>query len=1084
MKKTLLLAFAMAVSIGYSQTDRFWNSSTKTNIEVSKTAKRDNFPAEFKLYDLNLQQIKQTLFSANGKSNGVIITLPNAEGQIERFQMFEASNFDAALQAQFPEIRSYKGYGLDDKMALLRLSISPEGIQTMVFRTDKKNEFIERYAADGSTYAVFTSSRNKGEIPFTCSTDDKKIFADVSKTAQTLKSSTGKLLNFRLAMSCTGEYATYHGGTVPAVMTAFNNTMTRVNGVFEKDLAIHMTMIANTTSVIYLNSGTDPYGPTDANYNTQLQNTLTSVIGDANYDIGHLVSAIGNNGNAGCIGCVCGAGKGSGFTTSTAPIGDNFDIDFVAHEMGHQFGGNHTFSNSNEGAGVNVEVGSGVTIMGYAGITPYDTHLHSIDVFHAANIAQIQANMEGKTCPTVTNLTHGAPVVNAGANYTIPKSTPFILSGSATDPNGDSLTYVWEQNDDGAGQTNANSAARINKPTGPNWVNYVPSAIPSRYFPKLTSVIANQATTAGLDVTAEALSSVARTLNFRLTARDNNILGGQTGFDDMTVTVNAVAGPFQVTAPNTNVSWTVGSNQTVTWNVAGTTANNVNTAFVDIYLSTDGGNTYPILLAHKVPNDGTETITIPNNLGTTNRVMIKGNNHIFFDISNTNFTIAAPASTFGVAFNGVADGQNKSVCQGANAVFTIPYTTYGGFSGTTTFGVTGIPGGATATFSPASINTNGNVTLTISNTNGAPVALYSMVVTATSGATSKTVPLYLDLVNANFGTQNLTSPANMATAQSTSTNLTWPANAAATLYDVQVASDAGFASLIANTTVATTSYTVSGLAQGTTYYWRVMPKNTGCSGTYSATYSFMTGQSNCTYSYSNNTAINVPDGTGANTPGAEVNKTIVIPGSVTGNINDVNVSLSFNHPYIDDLVVWMSHPDGTNVYLWNRNCENEFSNVNVTFDDGNPFISASSCTASTGTFSPDTPLAALNGKPAAGTWTLRARDYWNGDIGTVNNWSINLCVAENLSTSNFGINDLVIYPNPNNGNFNIKFDSNSGNDIKIGVYDMRGRLVFENSYKNTGVFNQTVQLNNVESGIYLVNIQDGERKETKKISIK
>ncbi|MGX7668788.1 zinc-dependent metalloprotease [Flavobacterium pedocola] len=1086
MKKTLLLVFALAVSGGYAQSDRFWNASTKSNVEASKSAKRDNFPKDFKLYDLNLEQIKQTLFSVNGRSSGVIITLPNADGQLEHFQMYEASNFDPQLQAQFPGIRAYKGYGLDDKLAQLRLSIAPDGIQTMVFRTDKKNEFIERYSANGSTYAVFTSSRNKGEIPFTCSTDDKKMFSDISKTAQTLKSSSGKLLTFRLAMSCTGEYAAYHGGTVPMVMTAFNNTMTRVNGVFEKDLAIHMNMIANTSSVIYLNAGSDPYGPNDANYNTELQNTLTSVIGNANYDIGHLVSAIGNNGNAGCIGCVCDSGKGSGYTTSTAPIGDNFDIDFVAHEMGHQFGGTHSFSNSNEGSGTNVEVGSGVTVMGYAGITPYDTHLHSIDVFHASNISQIQANMASKTCPTVTNLTHGAPVVNAGANYTIPKSTPFILTGSATDPNGDTLNYVWEQNDDGVGQTNANSAARVNKPTGPNWVNYIPSATPSRYFPKLTSVIANQATTGGLDIVAEALSTVSRTLNFRLTARDNNILGGQTGFDDMTVTVNGAVGvgPFQVTAPNTAVSWGVGTNQTVTWDVAGTTTNNINATYVDIYLSTDGGNTYPILLAHRVPNDGTETVTVPNNPGTTNRVMVKGNDHIFFDISNANFTIAAPTSTFGVAFNGQVDGQNKTACQGSNAVFTIPYTTYGGFSGTTTFSVAGLPGGATSAFAPTSISSNGNVTLTISNTNAAAAALYTMTVTATSGATSKTVPLYLNLVSSNFGTQNLTSPANAATAQSTTTILTWPVNAAATLYDVQVATDAGFTSLIANTTVATNSYAASGLTVATTYYWRVRPKNAGCSGTFSTAFSFMTGQSNCTYTYSNNTTLNVPDGTGSNTPGAEVNKTIVVPGTVTGTLNDVNVTLSFNHAYIDDLVVWMSHPDGTNVYLWNRNCENEFSAVNVTFDDGNPFISDTSCSASTGTFSPNTPLAALNGKLAAGTWTLRARDYWNGDIGTVNNWSINLCVAENLGTNSFGISDLMVYPNPNQGTFNVQFDSKSQEDIKIGVYDMRGRLVFDKTYKNSGMFNQTIQLNNVQSGIYMVNIQDGERKEVKKISIK
>lgn len=1094
MKKTLrlsLLSLFLAAT-GYSQSGGHWAKVSGANVKTAKHAQRNNFPRDYQLFKGDFETIKQQLLAAPDRfktqKSKVVISLPNAEGNLERFEMFEASNFAPELQERFPEIRSYIGKGLDDVTAQVRLSVDPSGIQTMIFRTDKRNEFMEPYSEDGKIYAVYNSSRNKGDLPFTCSTEDKMVMGSLAdKTPNTAKSNTGELLNFRLAMSCNGEYTQYFGGTKPQALAAMNSTMTRVNGVFEKDFTIHMTIIANTDLVIFTNAATDPY-TTMANWNAQLQTTLTNTIGEANYDVGHMFGASGGGGNAGCIGCVCVDGqKGSGITSPAngVPMGDTFDIDYVAHELGHQFGANHTFSHNNEGSGVNVEPGSGSTIMGYAGITNQDVQPNSDDYFHFASIFQVQTNMEGKTCPTRTAVTNNAPVVNAGLDYTIPRSTPFILTGTATDADGNPITYCWEQIDNASNtQTGSNSAASATKATGPNWRSYDPTTSPSRYFPPLARVIANQTTTVGTDITVEALSSVARTLNFALTVRDNAVSGPQTNTDNMTVTVNAIAGPFQVTAPNTAVSWAAGTTQTVTWNVAGTTANGVNTAYVDIYLSNDGGNTYPTLLASKVPNDGTETVTIPNTVGTTNRIMVKGNNHIFYDISNNNFTITAPASTFAVGFNGVQGQQNKVACQGASVSYTIPYTTYGGFSGTTTFSVTGIPGGATATFSPTSINANGNVTLTISNTNGAAVALYPMVVTATSGVTSKTVPFYLDLVNANFGTQNLTSPANLATAQSTTTILTWPANAAATLYDVQVASDAGFTSLVANTTVSTTSYAVAGLAQGTTYYWRVMPKNAGCSGTYSTTYSFMTGQSNCAYSYSNNTVINVPDGTNPNVPGAEANKTITIPASVTGNINDVNVSLSFNHAYIDDLVVWMTHPDGTAVYLWNRNCENEFSSVNVTFDDGNPFISASSCTASTGTFSPDTPLAALNGKPAAGTWTLRARDYWNGDIGTVNNWSINVCVAENLSTSTFGINDLVIYPNPNNGNFNVKFDSNSGNEIKIAVYDMRGRLVFENNYKNTGIINQTVEINNAESGIYLVTIQDGDRKETKKISIK
>ena len=680
MKKGLLLTLVlvMITTLGFSQSDMFWsaNSDKRADIATDKAVARVAYPKVFKLFDLNTKSFKKALFSVVGTNvtrHSTIITLPNADGKLEEFEVFEASNFESDLQAQFPDIRAYSGKGITDKYATLKLSISPQGIQTMVFRVGKPAEFMEPYSKDHSVYAVYASQRDNSKLGWSCSTVEDNMVSKLNEQVSSLTgSSSGTLKTMRLAQSCNGEYANYFGATSAAqvglVLGAINATLTRCNGVYEKDLALHLNLIANTTSVFYYNPATDPYSNQLSQWNLQLQQTLTSVIGSANYDIGHMFGASGGGGNAGCIGCVCvnpankrSLAKGAGITSPAdgIPQGDNFDIDYVVHEVGHQLGANHTFSMSNEGTGVNKEVGSGITIMGYAGITNQDVAPHSIDIFHQASIGQIQANLANKTCPVTTNITANnvAPVIAALSNYTIPISTPFALTGVATDANGDALTYCWEQNDNASSaQTGASSVASPTKASGPNWLSFSPAVSGTRSFPRLSTILA------GLNVTGplpggdaganiEALSSVSRTLNFRLTVRDNHafsstapIAVGQTAFADAVVTVSNLSGPFAVTAPNTAVTWTSGAAVNVTWSVNGTTAAPVSCANVNILLSTDGGLTFPTVLAASTANDGAETITVPSANSTTCRVKVEAVGNIFFDISNANFTIA-PAFT-------------------------------------------------------------------------------------------------------------------------------------------------------------------------------------------------------------------------------------------------------------------------------------------------------------------------------------------------------------------------------------------------------------------------------------------------------
>jgi subtilisin-like proprotein convertase family protein len=1103
------------------------HSSNSAKITLDKSATRDNFPKKFQLFDLNFNPFKQELFSIiNDKTgkNTTVISLPNADGQLELFEVNEASNFDSELQSKFPEIRAFSGKGLTDRYATLKLSISPLGIQTMVFRAGKENEFIEAYSQDHSVYAVFKSQRNNKNTAWKCSIlEEKSLLKSTSKSvisSNKVQSSAGQLKTMRLALSCNAEYANYFKATSAAqvglVLAAFNNTLTRCNGVYEKDLGVHMNLVASTTNVIYYVASTDPY-TTLTNWNTQLQKALNTTLtgpgtsllaNNAAYDIGHMFGSTGGGGNAGCIGCVCvdgvaagtGDTKGRGITSPAngIPSGDYFDIDYVVHEMGHQMGANHTFSNSNEGSGVSKEVGSGITIMGYAGITTEDVTDHSIDFYHEASIEQIQNNLAGKSCIVTTNLVDNAtPVVQPVSDYTIPYSTPFVLTGVATDANtADALTYSWEQNDDGGTNTGASSSASETKIIGPNFLSWLPTASSSRYFPKIESVIANSTTTSEVGgstgMLSEALSSVARVLNFRLTVRDNApykstapVKVGQTSYTDMKVNVTAAAGPFLVSAPNTAVSWVVGSNQTVTWTVAGTTANGVNAAYVDLFLSTDGGYTYPIQLASKVPNNGSAMITVPNNVGATNRIMVKGYKHIFFDISNVDFSITAPTSSFAIAYNGAAEQQNKQTCQGGTVSYSIPYAAYGGFTGTTTFSAGSLPAGVTVAFVQPTISATGTVLMNVAASATASGGIFPIVVSATSGAIVKTATFYLEIFNSNFGTQPLVSPANFAVGINPyATVLTWPAVVAAASYDVQVATNASFTTIVRSTNVTTNAYNLSGLLAATDYYWRVLPKNPTCSGTYSSGFKFTSGSITCATTNANDPNLPIVIPTVKNT--TPFNSTFNLTSS--GTIADLNVTVNITHSWVADLTLQLTSPAGTVVTLLTNQCDSatatSVNNIAATFDDSGTAITCGDLPAIKGTIASEQLLSQFNGQNSNGTWTLTVLDPYNADGGTINSWSLNICtVTSKLAVVDNSLANFTLFPNPNKGNFTIQFNSSSSNEIGISVHDMRGRLILNNTYNNKGLFSQNIELVNVQSGVYLVTVQDGDRKVVKRIVI-
>lgn len=656
-KKVLQLLLVLFAGQIVAQNSSAWKSVFKLETsKLSRNIEHKNTNGEM-YFTLNTDVLKQTLQNVSNvldNTSGTIISIPNLNGDLEQYEIWENSNFDPILQAKYPDIRAYTGKGITDKTASINFSLAPIGIQTAVFRTGKDAEFIEAYDKAATVYVAFSSKNShSGTTTFKCGVKDTP--SNLNPIVNKINSSAGQLKTMRLAASCNGEYAQHFGGTVTGALAGINASMTRMNALFERDLAIHLNLIANNDILMYLNPATDPFSDGAAGsggaWNAEAQNNLSAVIGNAAYDLGHLFCKTGGGGNAGCIGCVCedddltdltDLKKGAGFTApesdTAAPAGDVFDYDFLAHEFGHQFGANHTFSYAFEDSGAQVEPGSGCATMGYAGVTNWDVQPHNMPQFATKSIEQIELNMSSKTCP-VNSTTSETPIVNAGLDYTIPKGTAFLLKGTASDADAnDVLTYSWEQNDSGTATTASdNSEVWDQKAVGPTFrINLLTNSL-ERYMPKLEYVLNGQLS---LSTNWESISNVARTLNFTFTARDNHPGAGQTKTDAMVVNVIANAGPFEVSSQDTTgISYASGSIQTVTWNV-----NNTNTlagsSTVNILLSTDGGLTFPTTLVSGVPNNGNAQVTIPGIAATACRIMIKPTANIYFAVNSASFAIS------------------------------------------------------------------------------------------------------------------------------------------------------------------------------------------------------------------------------------------------------------------------------------------------------------------------------------------------------------------------------------------------------------------------------------------------------------
>ncbi|NUO01406.1 MAG: proprotein convertase P-domain-containing protein [Saprospiraceae bacterium] len=934
-------------------------------------------------------------FTEEARNKEVVLSLPMPDGTFERFRVEYAPVMAPELAAKYPMIRAYAGVGIDDPAAYLRFDMTQFGFHAIIFSTQHGTILVDPYSSEEiETHVVYLREDLSETEDWACMTEAKGDSKQMEGNSSSLFPGTCNLRTYMLALSCTGEYGIARGGTTQSVLTAMHTTMTRVNGVFEKDLSIHLEMVPNNNLLIFLDPNNDPFDNNDylgiIEYNRHLCN---EIIGENNYQIGHVFTTgttgygpgqVCNNNQEPCDLSIQPCHKAMGTTGRNTPAGVLFDLR-VAHEMGHQFGANHTFNSYCQGSrnpSTAFEPGSGSSIMSYAGATRCQSNEYiqpyKDDYFHTISIFEINSYIESIAayCAYSTLLINQPPVANAGFNYFIPKSTPFVLTGSAIDLNPNdipNLTYCWEQMDNEIGAVMPPASTNTQ---GPMFRSFDPGILPQRYFPRLEDLVNN------VSPVWEVLPSITRPMEFRVTVRDSpGISAGCTEEDGLFVNVNAAAGPFLVTSPNSAVTWTEGQMHTVTWEVAQTNQPPVNCSTVDILLSYDGGFTYSDTLATAVPNNGSAQVILPAGATNTARIMVKSNGNIFFDISNTDFVIQLGAPDFAM----MATPSGVLVCPTGSVDFNLEIERFGGFSDPVTLSVSGTPLNTTAVFSTNPVVLPGASTLTIGNLAAASPGEYLLTVTGTTMGSVKDIPLMLTILEVPPAIA-LTAPTNNATDVSLFPALSWTGNVNANAYEWQVAANTTFASLVASGTGPASSVQLATeLAGGEVYFWRVRGVAIcGGTGPWSSVRSFTTVP--CIVFSSTDVPVTISD-IGMPTLISMLN----IP--ETGTLSDLNVlNLGGAHTWISDLRITLISPENTEVVLLDQPCMDQ-DNFSLNYDAQAATSTLPCPPIGGGTYRPIGNLNNLNGEEIAGNWILQIEDLADGDGGQLESWSIRVCPA-------------------------------------------------------------------------------------------
>ena len=689
---------SVSAQIPWSDVDR---ASVDAIVSQSKYASSSQ---KLRVVDLDLAGIKSLVSGAQAKANtGPTLMLPAPNGGEMQFVVEPSGVLPDALRKKYPSIAAFKGYAVADPTITLRFELTDKGFNAQVLQPGSR--WMIDPLAGGSTglsVVYYTKDTKRSSDSHFCEFEggvadpksqadfEKKLFAAKNITAA--KSSGSQLRTYRLAVAATGEYGVFHGGQKSTILSAVTTTVNRVTGILEKEMALSLQLVPDNDKILFTSVATSPFtgNNTASVLIDESQEQIDLLIGPANYDIGHTFST--GAGGLASLGSVCNpVRKAQGVTGSSQPRGEYFDVDFVAHEIGHQLGANHTFNGANGGCAGSTrsyltayEPGSGSTIQAYPSLCGVDDLQNAVDPFyHSESFEEIQTYITGpvgSSCGVVEEIANTPPAVDAGSDYVVPKGTPIIVTGSASDAEQSELTYLWEQRDLG-------SQAALSAPDDgeiPLFRVLTPTSSPTRYLPALSSVLS------GNYSDAEKIPQVARDMNLRLTARDG---AGGINSDDIVITVSGSAGPFSLLSPNGGE--VVGESKTIRWDVSETDKAPINASQVEVLLSTNGGVSFDTSLG-LTDNDGLASVSFPDGIQSSSaRIMIRAKDNIFYDVSDANFTLdsdkpvpPAPTGTtltpadggVSVAFtpgldNGVAVTSYEVVCSTEDVVDEYAYST-------------------------------------------------------------------------------------------------------------------------------------------------------------------------------------------------------------------------------------------------------------------------------------------------------------------------------------------------------------------------------------------------------------------------